>query len=118
LLNLAPGATPVQFQNADIDTPGRSLRTWVNGVQPNTNTTRVHGAVSINVWLPHHSGYIQPAETIDTVAISTNSFEADTGFAGGAAQTVVAKSGTNESHGSAFWSMGGVWLVLRCQVAF
>jgi hypothetical protein len=54
LLNLVPGATPVQFQNAEIDTPGRSLRTWVNGVQPNSNTTRVDGAVSVNVWLPHH----------------------------------------------------------------
>jgi hypothetical protein len=106
LLNLVPGATPVQFQNAEIDTPGRSLRTWVNGVQPNTNTTRVDGAVAINVWLPHHAGYIQPAETIETVNISTNSFEADTGFAAGAAQTVITKSGTNDLHGSAFWFIG------------
>jgi hypothetical protein len=41
LLNLVPGATPTQFQNAEIDTPARSLRTWVNGTQPNANTTRV-----------------------------------------------------------------------------
>lgn len=102
LLNLVPGATPVQFQNAEIDTPGRSLRTWVNGTQPNSNTTRVDGAVSVNVWLPHHAGYIQPAETIETVNIATNSFDADTGMAGGAAQTVVTKSGTNQFHGSAF----------------
>ena len=58
LLNLVPGATPTQFQNAEIDTPGRSLRTLVNGTQPNANTTRVDGAVSVNVWLPHHAGYI------------------------------------------------------------
>lgn len=102
LLNLVPGATPVQFQNAEIDTPGRSLRTWVNGVQPNANTTRVDGAVSVNVWLPHHAGYIQPVETIETVNIATNNFDADTGMAAGAAQTVVTKSGTNEFHGSAF----------------
>jgi carboxypeptidase family protein/TonB-dependent receptor-like protein len=102
LLNLVPGATPVQFQNAEIDTPGRSMRTWVNGTQPNSNTTRVDGAVSVNVWLPHHAGYIQPAETIETVNISTNNFDADIGMAGGAAQTVVTKSGTNEFHGSAF----------------
>ena len=103
LLNLVPGATPTQFQNAEIDTPGRSLRTWVNGTQPNSNTTRVDGAVSVNVWLPHHAGYIQPAETIETVNIATNNFDADTGMAGGAAQTVVTKSGTNEFHGSGFW---------------
>ncbi|NWG14008.1 MAG: TonB-dependent receptor [Acidobacteria bacterium] len=105
LLNLVPGATPVQFQNAEIDTPQRSLRTWVNGVQPNTNTTRVDGAVSINVWLPHHAGYVTPTESIETVNVSTNSFEADTGFAAGAAQTVITKSGTNDLKGSAFWFM-------------
>ena len=62
LLNLVPGATPTQFQNAEIDTPARSLRTWVNGTQPNANTTRVDGAVSVNVWLPHHAMYVQSAE--------------------------------------------------------
>ncbi|MGH9751331.1 MAG: carboxypeptidase regulatory-like domain-containing protein, partial [Blastocatellia bacterium] len=103
LLNLTPGATPVQMQNAEIDTPGRSMRTWVNGTQPNSNTTRVDGAVSVNVWLPHHAGYIQPAETIETVNIVTNNFDADIGMAAGAAQTVVTKSGTNEFHGSGFW---------------
>ncbi len=107
LLNLVPGATPVQFQNAEIDSPGRSLRTWVNGTQPNSNTTRVDGAVSVNVWLPHHAGYIQPAETVETVNIATNNFDADTGMAGGAAQTVVTKSGTNEFRGSAFWFFNG-----------
>ena len=107
LLNLVPGATPVQFQNAEIDTPGRSLRTWVNGTQPNSNTTRVDGAVSVNVWLPHHAGYIQPVETIETVNVATNNFDADTGMAGGAAQTVVTKSGTNQFHGSGFWFYNG-----------
>ncbi len=102
LLNLVPGATPTQYQNAEIDTPGRSLRTWVNGTQPNANTTRVDGAVSVNVWLPHHAMYVQSAESIDTVNISTNNFDADTGMAAGAAQTVITKSGTNQLKGSAF----------------
>jgi len=103
LLNLVPGATPTMMQNAEIDTPGRSLRTFVNGTQPNANTTRVDGAVSVNLWLPHHAGYIQPAETIDTVNVSTNNFDADVGMAAGAAQMVVTKSGTNQLRGSAFW---------------
>jgi len=102
LLNLVPGATPTQFQNAEIDTPARSLRTWVNGTQPNANTTRVDGAVSVNVWLPHHAMYVQSAESIDTVNISTNNFDADTGMAAGAAQSVITKSGTNQVRGSAF----------------
>lgn len=102
LMNLVPGASPTSFQNAEIDTPGRSLRTFVNGTQPNSNATRIDGAVSVNIWLPHHVGYVQPAETIDTVNVSTNSFDADQGMAAGAAATVVTKSGTNEFKGSAF----------------
>ena len=100
LLNLVPGTTPAQFQNAEIDSPGRSLRTWVNGTQPNSNATRIDGAVSVNIWLPHHVGYVQPAETIETVNVSTNSFDAEYGMAGGAATTVITKSGTNEVRGS------------------
>ncbi len=34
-----PGATPATFQNAQTDTPGRSLRTNVNGTNPNNNNT-------------------------------------------------------------------------------
>jgi outer membrane receptor protein involved in Fe transport len=102
LLNLVPGATPAQFQNAEIDTPGRALRTNVNGTQPNSNAFRIDGAVSVNVWLPHHVGYVNSAETIETVNVSTNNFDADQGMAAGAAVTVVTKSGTNEFHGSAF----------------
>ncbi len=102
LINLVPGASPAQLQNATIDTPGRSLRTWVNGTQPNSNATRIDGAVSMNIWLPHHVGYVQPAETIETVNVSTNNFDADLGMAGGAATTVVTKSGTNQLRGSAF----------------
>jgi outer membrane receptor protein involved in Fe transport len=103
LMNLVPGATPVEFQNAQTDTPGRALSTNVNGTNRNNNVTRVDGAASINVWLPHHAGYIAPAETIETVNISTNSFDASQGMTGGAAVSVQTKSGTNELKGSAFY---------------
>ncbi len=98
-----PGATPAQFQNAEIDTPGRALSTNVNGMQRNSNAFRIDGAVSVNIWLPHHVGYVNPAETIETVNISTNNFDADQGMAAGAAVNVVTKSGTNQLHGSAFF---------------
>jgi hypothetical protein len=64
LLNLVPGATPPVFQNAQTDTPGRALSTNINGTNRNNNVTRIDGAASINVWLPHHVGYVAPVETI------------------------------------------------------
>lgn len=102
LINLVPGATPGRLQNSAGSTPGRSLTTSVNGVNRNNNVTRLDGAVNVHVWLPHHAAYVAPAETIETVNISTNNFDAEQGMAGGAAITVVSKSGTNELHGSAF----------------
>ena len=103
LVNLVPGATPARFQNSILDTPARALSTNVNGTNRNNNVTRIDGAASINVWLPHHAGYIAPAETIETVSITTGSGDAEQGLSGGASTTVITKSGTNEVHGSAFW---------------
>ena len=103
LLNLVPGATPPVFQNAQTDTPGRALSTNINGTNRNNNVTRIDGAASINVWLPHHVGYVAPVETIENVNISTNNFDASQGMTGGAATAVQTKSGTNTLRGSAFF---------------
>ncbi len=103
LMNLVPGATPPEFQNAQTDTPGRSLSVNVNGTNRNNNVTRIDGAASINVWLPHHAGYVAPVETIEVVNVSTNNFDAAQGMTGGAAITVQTKSGTNALRGSAFY---------------
>ena len=54
------------------------------------------------MWLPHHAGYIAPAETLETVNITTGSGDAEQGLSGGASTTVVTKSGTNDLHGVAF----------------
>ncbi len=102
LINLVPGATPARFQNSILDTPARALTTNVNGTNRNNNVTRIDGAASINVWLPHHAGYIAPAETLETVNITTGSGDAEQGLSGGASTTVVTKSGTNDLHGVAF----------------
>ena len=60
LINLVPGATPAAFQNSITDTPGRALQTHINGGNAQTNITRIDGAASVNVWLPHHVGYVAP----------------------------------------------------------
>jgi hypothetical protein len=102
LVALTPGSVPMRFQNAETDTPARSLTTNVNGQSINSNATRTDGATNVNIWLPSHNMYVSPAETVDTVNISTNNFDAEQGMAGGSAITVVTKSGTNQLKGSAF----------------
>jgi len=102
LINLVPGATPGQFQNSIQASPARALSVNFNGVNRNNNATRIDGALSVYLWLPHHAAYVPPVETIETVNISTNNFDAEQGMAGGAAVNVTTRSGTNDLHGSAF----------------
>ena len=102
LINLVPGATPARTQNATIGSPGRALSTNINGTTRNNNNSRLDGASNIRFTLPHQTHYVPPAETIETVNISTNNFDAEQGFAGGAAINVVTKSGANQFHGVLF----------------
>jgi len=102
LINLVPGATPARFQNAVTDTPGRALTTNVNGQERGANNTRVDGSADILVTMPHHAVYVPPVESIQEVNIATNNFDAEQGMTGGAAVTVITKSGTNNFRGSAF----------------
>ncbi|MCL6507399.1 MAG: carboxypeptidase-like regulatory domain-containing protein, partial [Bryobacteraceae bacterium] len=101
LINLVPGATPANFQHLG-DAIARGLGMNVNGTALNNNRTRVDGATNVFIWLPQHLVYVPPVESIDTVNISTGSFDAEQGIAGGVAVTVATKSGTNELHGVAY----------------
>ena len=99
---LVPGSMPATLQNAETDTPQRSLNVTVNGQEGAANTTLTDGTRNVNVGLPHHNIYIPPAETIESVNITTGSMDAEEGMAAGAAITVITKSGTNTFKGSAF----------------
>lgn len=106
LMLLVPGVTngafAQGFQNAIADTPERALSFNINGTNRNNNSTLLDGAANINIWLPHHIQYVPSADTLETVNVSTNSFGAEQGNAGGAAITAVTKSGTNNLHGDIY----------------
>jgi outer membrane receptor protein involved in Fe transport len=103
LINLVPGATPAALQNSVGSSPSRSLTTNINGTNRNNNNTRIDGAINVYIWLPHHTLYNPPVESIENVNISTSAYDAEQGMAGGAAVTLVTKSGTNQLRGSAYW---------------
>jgi hypothetical protein len=103
VIDLIPGSTPSSFQNASTDSPARALTTNMNGTARNSNNTRIDGAASIFTWLPHHAYYIPPLESIEVVNVSTNNFDAEQGMSGGAAVSVITKSGTNQFRGVAYW---------------
>ncbi|GAB4369269.1 MAG: hypothetical protein OHK0021_12300 [Bryobacter sp.] len=97
-----PGFSPPRNAHSVPANPSRALQFNVNGTSSSSNNTRIDGASSTNVWLPHMVAYVPALESIQTVNVVTNSFDAEQGLAGGAAINVQIKSGTNELHGSAF----------------
>ncbi len=98
-----PGFGAIQSSyNSTPSNPSKALVFNVNGASFNINNTKIDGAQSINVWLPHESAYVPTLEAVETVNVVTNSYDAETGMAGGAAVTVITKSGTNDLHASGF----------------
>ncbi len=102
LLRSIPGINPPNNAHSIPTNPSRALEYNVNGTNSSSNNTRIDGASQYNIFLPHVTAYVPALESIETVNIVTNNFDAEQGLAGGAAVNVQIKSGTNQIHGSAF----------------
>jgi hypothetical protein len=103
LYKIVPGFSAVtEGVSSDGGNPQRSMTGNVNGNSMQANLTRIDGASNAYIWLPFNTAYVPPTESIESVSIVTNSYDAEQGNANGAAVNVVTKSGTNEFHGSAF----------------
>ena len=102
LFSTLPGFTPPADAHSIPSNPSRALTFNVNGASNQGNNTRIDGVSSTNIWLPHVVAYVPALESIETVNVVTNNFDAEQGLAGGAAISVQIKSGTNQLRGSAF----------------
>lgn len=108
-----PGISPPQTPHSVPSNPSRAMSWSTNGNNTASNNTRIDGASATNVWLPHIASYVPALESIDTVNIVTNSFDAEQGLAGGAAVNVTIRSGTNDLHGALFHFHQGNWSQAR-----
>jgi hypothetical protein len=100
LYTLVPGFAAVAEQNSTASNPSRAESANVNGTEYNGNTTRIDGAVNYYGWLPYLIAYVPPADSVENVSITTNSFNAEQGQAGGASIKITTKSGGRQFHGS------------------
>ena len=102
LFRVLPGFTPPAEAHSVPSNPSRALVFNVNGASRSSNNIRIDGVSTTNVWLPHVAAYVPALESLETVNVVTNSFDAEQGLAGGSVINVQIKSGTNEVRGSAF----------------
>jgi hypothetical protein len=97
-----PGVSPPENMHSVAVNPARGLGFNSNGTTRNSNSIRIEGAISNNLWLPHVAAYIPALEAIEAVSVVTSTFDADLGLSGGMSANVVIKSGTNQFRGSLF----------------
>jgi len=103
LYKLVPGFSAVtEGVSSDGGNPQRSMTGNVNGNSFQANLTRIDGSSNAYIWLPFNTAYVPPTESIQSVSVVTNSYDAEQGNAHGAAVNVITKSGTNAFHGSVF----------------
>jgi hypothetical protein len=100
---LVPGvATPVSGGSFAAN-PSRAVQVVFNGVSGWGNNTRIDGTSSTD-FNGTYPMYTPALESIETVNVVTNSFDAEQGLASAAAINIQTKSGSNAIHGSAFES--------------
>jgi Carboxypeptidase regulatory-like domain len=101
LLNLVPGTTRAHREHSAFFNAQESLRTEVNGQSGLANNLQFEG-LNDNERTGLLSIYLPPIEAIQTVDVTTSSYDAELGRANGAVTNVILKSGTNEFHGAAY----------------
>ena len=100
---LMPGvAQPDYSQSGGSNNPTRAMAISINGQPANNTVVRLDGVTQINQFFQQIQAYSPSLESIETVSVVTNSFDADQGMAGGASVNVQVKSGTNNLSGSLF----------------
>lgn len=101
LLRIVPGASLPMENNSAAGNPSRAMTSNVNGQSSQGNDTRIDGILDAYPWLPNNVAYVPPSDSIETVNIATNSFDAEQGMVNGAVVNVQMKTGTNQFHGDA-----------------
>ena len=84
---------------------GNSAQFSVNGQRPRGNNYLIDGTENNDISVTGPANVINNEDAIAEVSIQTGLFSAEFGRAGGGVFNVVTKSGTNDFHGSAKWSI-------------
>jgi Carboxypeptidase regulatory-like domain/TonB dependent receptor len=100
VLRTIPGAGLTAETNSLAGNPQRAINTNMNGQSNQSINTRLDGVLDAYPWLPANVAYVPPADGVETMVVTTNSFDPEQGMAGGAAVNIQMKSGTNQFHGS------------------
>jgi hypothetical protein len=98
---MVPGVATPTSGGSFAANPSRAVQVVFNGVSGWGNNTRIDGTSSTD-FNGTYPMYTPALESIETVNVVTNSFDAEQGLASAAAVNIQTKTGTNAIHGSLF----------------
>src|SRR5262249_45587712 len=98
---MVPGVATPTSGGSFAANPSRAVQVVFNGVSGWGNNTRIDGSSSTD-FNGTYPMYTPALESIETVNVVTNSFDAEQGLASAAAVNIQTRTGTNAIHGSLF----------------
>ncbi len=101
-LDTVPGVSDPATVGSSFGNPNGSLISRVNGQNERYNNFQLDGTINNQTNVISQTAIVPPAEAIQVVDISTNSYDAEQGRAAGGVINVQIKSGTNNLRGSVF----------------
>jgi hypothetical protein len=99
-LEMIPGSTEPAAVGSSFGNPSGSLANYVNGQNNRGNSFQLDGTINNELNVVSQSAIVPPPEAIQSMDVSTNAYDAESGRATGAVVNVQIKSGTNDLHGS------------------
>ncbi|MEO6655130.1 MAG: carboxypeptidase regulatory-like domain-containing protein, partial [Pyrinomonadaceae bacterium] len=102
LLDTVPGVSEPATVGSSFGNPNGSLVSRINGQNERYNNFQLDGTINNQTNVISQTAIVPPADAIQVVDISTNSYDAEQGRAAGGVINVQIKSGTNNLRGTAF----------------
>ncbi len=102
LISTLPGWLPPESGGVDSGNPSGSMSISVNGANSDQTTFRTDGAISKQAWFQGRADEVPNADSIESVNVSSGTFDAEQGFVGAGSVNVQLKSGTNAMHGTIY----------------
>lgn len=101
-LDTIPGVSEPATVGSSFGNPNGSLISRINGQNERYNNFQLDGTINNQTNVISQTAIVPPADAIQVVDVSTNSYDAELGRAAGGVINVQIKSGTNNLHGTAF----------------
>lgn len=112
-LETVPGVSDPATVGSSFGNPNGSLISRINGQNERYNNFQLDGTINNQTNVISQTAIVLPAEAIQVVDVSTNSYDAELGRAAGGIVNVQMKTGTNSLHGSVFAYNTNSWFKAR-----